>query len=283
MTVTRALCCVLTLSLLAIAAPDGRAQSEGAMPVGGRRAAGVPSDKMPAALRDVAFDQRLDEQIPLDIPFRDEQGRAVTLDRFFGRRPVVLALVYYECPMLCTQVLNGLVGSLDALAFDAGREYEVVIVSFDPRESPELAAAKRATYLERYARPGTEGGWHFLTGEQSSIRRLTDAVGFRYVFDKSLGQFAHPSGITVLTPQGRLARYFFGIEYAARDLRLAVVEASANRIGSPIDQVLLYCYHYDPATGRYGLMVMRLVRLGGLLTVVALAAFIVVMRRGERR
>jgi protein SCO1/2 len=185
--------------------------------------------------------------------------------------------------MLCTQVLNGLVGSLEALSFDAGREFDVVIVSFDPREGPEQAAAKRTTALTRYGRFGTEAGWHFLTGDEAGIRRLTEAVGFRYVFDESLGQFAHPSGVTVLTPQGRLARYFFGIEYAARDLRLAIVEASQNRIGSPIDQVLLYCYHYDPGTGRYGLMVMRLVRLGGVLTIVALAAFIVIMRRAERR
>jgi protein SCO1/2 len=283
MTATRAPGSLLTLSLLAFAAPAGFAQSGGTMPAGGRAPAGVPSDSMPAQLREVAFEQRLDQPIPLDVPFRDEQGRTVTLDRFFGRRPVVLALVYYECPMLCTQVLNGLVGSLEALAFDAGREYEVLIVSFDPREGPELAAAKRATYLERYGRAGTEGGWHFLTGEDSSIRRLTEAVGFRYVFDEAIGQFAHPSGITVLTPAGRPARYFFGIEYAARDLRLALVEASAGRIGSPIDQVLLYCYHYDPATGRYGLLVMRLVRAGGLLTVAALAALIVVMRRRERR
>jgi protein SCO1/2 len=260
-----------------------RLAAQPATPGGTRPSAGVPSDQMPEKLRDVAFDQRLDGQVPLDVPFRDETGAAVMLERFFGARPVVLALVYYECPMLCTQVLNGLVSSLGALAFDAGAEFEVVVVSFDPREGPSLASARRATSLERYARPGTEKGWHFLTGEEASIRRLTEAVGFRYVFDESLGQFAHPSGITVLTPQGRLARYFFGIEYAARDLRLAIVEASANRIGSPIDQVLLYCYHYDPATGRYGLMVMRLVRLGGLLTIVALAALIVVMRRGERR
>jgi protein SCO1/2 len=238
---------------------------------------------MPAALRDVAFDQRLNEQIPLDIAFRDENGQVVTLERFFGARPVLLALVYYQCPMLCTQVLNGLVGSLAALSFDVGDELEVVVVSFDPREGPELAAERRAAALERYGRPGTERGWHFLTGGDESIRRLTRAVGFRYVYDESLGQFAHPSGATVLTPQGRLARYFFGVEYAARDLRLAIVEASANRVGTPVDRLLLYCYHYDPATGRYGLMIMRLVRTAGIVTIVALAALIVVMRRGERR
>lgn len=247
-----------------------------------RAAPGVPAAQMPEVLREVAYEQRLDAQLPLDAPFRDESGRPVRLGDYFTGRPVVLALVYYDCPMLCTQVLNGLVASLRVLSFEAGREFDVVAVSFDPREKPELAAAKRRSYLERYGRSGVENGWHFLTGDEQAITRLTSAVGFRYVYDKETSQFAHPAGITVVTPAGRLARYFFGIEYAPRDLRFALVEASDGRIGSPVDQVLLYCYHYNPATGKYGLVTMRLVRLGGILTVLALGMFIVLMQRRER-
>ncbi len=277
---SRSLISLLTV-MLGAAGSLTSAQTTGAPVAGSRPSSGVPADQMPPVLRDVAFEQRLDQAVPRDTIFRDERGAQVRLGDYFGQRPVVLALVYYECPMLCTQVLNGLVGSLVSLSFDAGDEFEVVVVSFDPRETPELAARKKASYLERYGRPHTARGWHFLTGEEASIRALTEAVGFRYTFDGSLGQFAHASGITVLTPAGRLARYFFGIEYAPRDVRLALVEASHDRIGSAVDQLLLYCYHYDPATGRYGLLVMRLVRLGGVLTVLALAAFIVVLRRGD--
>jgi protein SCO1/2 len=234
-------------------------------------------------LKDAGLEQRLDEQVPLDTPFVDENGRDVTLAQYFGNRPVVLALVYYECPMLCTQVLNGLVGSLDALTFNAGREFDVVAISFDAGETPAMAAAKRAAYLKRYGRPGAEAGVHFLTGREEDIRRVTGAVGFRFKYDPAIDQFAHPAVITVLTPEGRVSRYLFGIEFAPVDLRLALVEAADHRIGSAIDQMLLFCYHYDPASGKYGFAITNIVRLGGLLTVVGLGTFIVMSLRRERR
>jgi protein SCO1/2 len=193
----------------------------------------------------------------------------------------VLTLVYYACPMLCTVTLNGLASALDLVSFDVGKQFEVVTVSFDPREGPELATAKKRAHLARYKRPGAERGWHFLTGEAASIERLTRAVGFRYVWDVETKQFAHPAGSVVLTPEGRVARYVFGVEYAPKDLRLALVEASANRIGSPVDQLLLYCYHYDPATGRYNAVVMNVMRLGGVVTILALGSFLLVMWRRE--
>jgi protein SCO1/2 len=261
------------------------AQAQSPAPAVGayRPAPGVPSAAMPPVLREVAFDQHLDAQVPADLAFRDEGGRIVRLGDYFGRRPLVLALVYYDCPMLCTQVLNGLVANLRMLSFDAGREFDVVTVSFDPREKPALAAAKKTAYIERYARPGASGGWHFLTGDAAEIKRLTEAVGFRYVYDEDTAQFAHPAGIMVLTSTGRISHYLFGIDFPARDLRLALITASENRIGSAVDQLLLYCYHYNPATGRYGLLTMRLVRLGGIVTVMAMAAMILMLRRRERR
>lgn len=242
-----------------------------------------PAGERPPILREVGIDQRLNQQVPLNLPFRDEEGRAVRLGDYFGRRPVILALVYYECPMLCTQVLNGLVGALGVLSFDAGREFDVVAVSFDPEEGAHLARAKKQTYLERYGRPGAERGWHFLTGGQPAITELTRAVGFRYVYDERLDQFAHGAAVTVLTPSGVIARYFYGIEYAPRDLRLGLVEASANRIGSAADQVLLLCYHYDPASGRYGFVALTLVRIGGVVTVAAFGVFLILERRRVRR
>jgi protein SCO1/2 len=234
-------------------------------------------------LREVGIDQKLDEPVPLDLEFSDEQGRTVQLGDYFGTRPVVLALVYYECPMLCTQVLNGLVGSLEAIAFNPAREFEVVVVSFDPGETPALAAASRQTALRRYGRPGTEAGWHFLTGRESSVRALTGAVGFRYAYDEAIDQYAHPAAITVLTGDGRVSKYLYGIEFAPRDLRLALVEAADGRIGTAIDQALLFCYHYDPESGTYGLVVMNLIRTGGVLTLVGLGAFILLALRRERR
>jgi protein SCO1/2 len=257
----------------------------GAVTPGYKQDPGLPASAVPKILREIGFDQNLGRSVPLDIPFVDEQGRAVRFGDYFdagGTRPVVLALVYFDCPMLCTTVLNSLTSSLKLLSLDPGKDFDIVVVSFDPREKPALAAAKKATYLARYKRPGTEAGWHFLTGAQPSIDRLTKAVGFRYVWDEGLKQFAHPTGITVLTPQGRLSRYLFGVEYGPRDLRFAIVDASAGKVGNPVDQVLLYCYHYDPETGRYGLVIMRMIRLAGAATVLALAAFIVVMVRRER-
>ncbi len=233
-------------------------------------------------LSQVGFDQRLNQQVPLDLMFRDETGQAVRLGNYFGERPVILSLVYYHCTTLCPLILDGLVKSLDGIPFDMGRQYTVLTVSIDPREGPGEAAAKRMQFLPRYGRPGAEGGWHFLTGEEPSIRQLTQALGFRYAYDAKTDDFAHPAGIVILTPQGKISRYFYGIDFSVRDLRLGLIDASAGRIGNLIDQVLLYCYHYDPATGKYGLIVMNLVRLLGLATVLILGGFITLMLRRER-
>lgn len=237
---------------------------------------------VPPALRGVGFDQKLDAQVPTDLEFRDETGRPVRLGDYFRDRPVILVLAYYRCPMLCNEVLNGLVRAMLDLTLDVGRDFDVLTVSFDAREKPELAAAKKKTYLERYGRPGAEAGWHFLTGEEESIRRLTEAVGFHFTYDERNDQFAHASGILVLTPQGKVSRYFFDIRYSPRDLRLGLVEASANRIGSPVDQILLYCFHYDPSVGRYGPTIMNLVRLLGLLTVLGIGLLVGTLWRKER-
>jgi protein SCO1/2 len=233
-------------------------------------------------LKDAGLDQKLGSQIPLGATFTDEQGHDVALGQYFGERPVILALLYYECPMLCTQVLNGLARSIRALSFTPGQEFDVVAVSFDPGETPAMAATRRAPYLER---SGDESGSgvHFLTGRQTAIDELTDAVGFRYAYDETIDNYAHPALITVLTPQGRVSSYLFGIEFAPRDLRLALVEAADRRIGSVIDTALLFCYHYDPESGTYGLAITNVIRLGGLLTVCALGAFILVNLRRERR
>ena len=234
-------------------------------------------------LREVGFDQRLDAQVPLELEFTDENGEVVELSRYFGSKPVVLLLVYYECPMLCTQVLNGFVSALRALSLDPGEDFEIVTVSIDPRDTPTLALRKRTRYVSEYGRAEAASAWHFLTGTESSIARLADAVGFRFRFDAESNQYAHASGFVTLTPQGRVSKYFYGVEYSPRDLRLALVESSAGRIGTLVDQVLLLCYHYDPTTGKYGVAIMTLVRVLGLLTVGALGGFIVVMLRRERR
>ncbi|MDX2154566.1 MAG: SCO family protein [Bryobacteraceae bacterium] len=232
---------------------------------------------MPPAAQGVSIEQRLDSQIDKSIPFRDETGKPVTLADYLGRRPAILALVYYECPMLCNMVLNGMMGSVKALDFQPGRDYHVVAVSINPKETPEQAAAKKRAYLRRYGREGSEHGWHFLTGDEPSIRKLADTVGFRYRWDEPTKQYVHASGIMVLTPEARLSRYLYGIEYAPRDVKYALMEASESRIGSPVDQLLLYCFHYDPMTGKYGLVIMNALRLGGLLTLSALAVFWMVM------
>jgi protein SCO1/2 len=244
--------------------------------------ASPPSSTMPQLLTEIGLDQQLDAQLPLDTPFRDETGRDVTLRRYFGKRPVVLTLVYYECPMLCTQVLNGLVSALGVMQFSVGQEFDIVTISFDPGETPELAAAKKAAYLERYNRPGAERGWHFLTGSAKSIAAVTKTVGFRYAYNESVDQYAHVSGFMVLTPDGRLSRYFYGIEYGPRDVRLALLEAGDRKIGSLADQMFLYCFHYDPKSARYSFAVMRVVRGAGLLTLAAMAVAVIIMRRRER-
>jgi len=243
----------------------------------------VRADEKPVALKDIGIDQRLDAQAPLDLPFRDELGRPVRLSDYFGKRPVILALVYYNCPMLCTQVLNGLVSSLRVISLDAGRDFDVVAVSFDARDKAADAASKKNAYVTRYHRPGGDAGWHFLTGDREAIATLARAVGFRFRYDPEHDQFAHASAIFVLTPGGRLSRYFYGIEYAPRDLRLALVESSAGKIGNPADQVLLYCFHYDPRTGKYGAVVLNIIRLAGVATVLVLAAAIFLMTRRHRR
>ena len=242
----------------------------------------VPNTR-PPVLNDIGIDQRLNQQLPLDLAFRDENGQNVTLQNYFGKKPVVLALIYYNCPMLCSLVLNGLIQSLNTLSFTVGKEFDVLVVSFDPRETPELAAGKKRSYLERYITKGTEAGWHFLTGEESSIKTLTQTVGFRYVYDAEKDLFAHASGVIVLTPEGKTSRYFYGVEYPPRDLRLGLVEASENKIGSPVDQLLLMCYHYDPKTGKYGAAVMSVVRLAGTITVIIIAAFIINTIRNDRK
>jgi len=249
---------------------------------GFKREAGVPSSQLPQALREIGFDQNLDQPVPLDTAFRDETGATVRLGDYFGTRPVVLVFAYYDCPMLCTLVINGLASALDLLSLEPGKDFEIVTVSFNPGDTPAMAAAKKAGYIQRYKRAGAARGWHFLTGDQPSIDRLTKAAGFRYAWDAATKQFAHPSGVVVLTPEGRLARYLFGIEYGPRDLRFALVEASAGHVGSPVDTLLLYCYHYDPMNGRYGLVIMQVTRLAGAATVLAIGSFIVVMLRREK-
>jgi protein SCO1/2 len=244
---------------------------------------GEPASTKPGLLSKIAIDQRLNQQIPLDLVFTDENGREVRLGEYFGKRPVILALVYYECPMLCTQVLNGLVTALSVMKFEPGKEFEVVAVSFNPREGPGLASQKKENYLKRYDRPHTAAGWHFLTGKEESIRKLTDAVGFRYEYDDQIKQYAHGAGIELLTPKGVLSRYFYGIEFSARDIRLGVIEASEERIGTAIDDMLLFCYHYDPATGKYGPAVLRMVRLGGVATVLVFLSFLAVNLRREHQ
>jgi protein SCO1/2 len=243
--------------------------------------ASAPKDNLPAPLRQVGIDQRLNNQVPLNLVFADENGQQVELGKYFGRKPVILSLVYYDCPMLCTQVLNGLAGSLKALKFDVGREFEVVTVSFDPREKPELARQKKDGYMARYGREGGGAGWHFLTGDEASIKALADAVGFRFAWDEETKQFAHASGIMILTPDGKVSRYFYGIEYAPRDMQLGLVEASNNKIGSPVDQILLYCFHYDPQTGKYGFAIMNAIRITGFATFFGLALLIIMMKRRE--
>jgi protein SCO1/2 len=233
-------------------------------------------------LKEIGINQKLGAQVPVDLPFTDESGQEVTLQRYFGK-PVILALVYYQCPSLCNMVLNAVLRSVKNLEISAGKEFEVVAVSFDPRETPRMAAAKKHTYLNEYNRPGAEQGWHFLTGPERSSKALAQSVGFRYVYDALTNQYAHGSAIMILTPAGRVTRYFYGINYPSRDVRLGLVEASSERIGTATDQVLLYCFHYDPSTGRYALVVMNVLRLSAIVTLGALSMFMIVMFRRDFR
>ena len=274
-------CLGATPALLAQVTPGPSSPLYGARP-----SAGNPSTGLPTALRDVRIEQKLNQQLPLDLVFHDEAGQTVKLGQYFGQKPVVIALVYYDCPMLCTQVLNGLITSFRVLPFQVGKEFDVVTISFDPRETPALAAQKKKLYVDYLPDKMEETaktGWHFLTGDAANIERITDAVGFRYHYDEATSQFAHASAIMVATPEGKLSRYFYGIDYPARDLRLGLIESSQNKIGSPVDQLLLYCYHYDPATGKYGAAIMRVMRIAGVLTLLAIVAMLFLLKPRNRQ
>ncbi len=268
----------LALLLMVVFAATAQAQPAAPSP-----AVPVTAPNPTGVLSDIGIDQKLNAQVPLDTTFRDETGKTIRLGDYFGQRPVILVLVYYSCPMLCTLALNGVLHSLQTISLSAGKDFEVVTVSFDPREKPELAGAKKNVYLTLYNRPTGWNGWHFLTGDEPSIRRLTSAVGFRYKWDAPSGQYAHATGIMVLTPEGKISRYFYGIQYPSTDLRLSLVEASSGKIGSPADEILLYCCRYDPATGRYGLVITRVLQLAGAATVLILGSFVVVMAIREKR
>ncbi|HKH49389.1 MAG TPA: SCO family protein [Thermoanaerobaculia bacterium] len=240
-----------------------------------------PASQMPGVLQQVRFDQRLGQQVRLDGVFRDEMGRQVRLGDYFGKRPVVLVLAYYHCPMLCDLVLSGVTGSLKALTLNPGQDFEVVVASIDPKETPELAADQRRQTLASYNRSGTQAGWHFLTGDQSAIDALTEDIGFQYVYDRDRDEYAHAAGITVLTPGGQVSRYIFGIDFPPRDVRLALLESGGGKIGSLVDQAMLYCFHYDPTLGRYSAAAMRLLRVAAALTLVGVVLMIVLLRRRE--
>jgi protein SCO1 len=273
---------VIALMVLVSLARVSLAQSDPGRSAGGGMARGGEiQNQRPSILSQVSIEQRLNEQLPLELSFRDETGKTVRLGDYFGSKPVIVSLVYYRCPMLCDQVLNGLTSALGVLKFDVGKEFNIVTVSIDPRETPEMAAKKKEVYLHRYQRPTAVQGWPYLTGDQASIDKLAKAVGFHYVYDEKTQQYAHASGVVVATPEGRLAQYYYGIEYSPKDLRLGLVEASQNRIGTLVDQLILYCYHYDPETGHYGAIAMRFMRLGGILTVLLLGGFVVTMLRRE--
>jgi protein SCO1/2 len=253
----------------------------------GDKQMGPANDKPPSILNKVGIAQRLNEQLPLAVTFTDDSGKQVQLASYFGKKSAILALVYYQCPMLCSEELNGLTSALQMVNFVPGKDFNVIVVSIDPTEGTELAAAKKRIYLRRYGHPETAVGWHFMTGTQDNIDALTKAVGFGYVRipgpDGKLTQFAHASAIQIVTPEGKLAQYYMGVEYSPKDLRLGLVEASANRIGSPVDNILTYCYHYDPQTNKHSLIVARVVQLGGLLTVFSLGGFMLVMFRRDAR
>jgi len=241
-----------------------------------------PANVRPPYLQNVGIEQKLDGQVPPDLAFVDDSGRPVKLGDYFGKKPLILNLVYYNCTMLCGEVLAGLSGAMRLVKFDVGNQFDVVTVSFDPRETPAMAAAKKADYVKRYGRPGAAAGWHFLTGSPESINALTKAVGFQYQYDAARNQYAHATAIMVLTPQGRISRYFYGVDFAPKDLRMGLVEASQDKIGNPIDQVLLYCYHYDPVTGKYGAVVSNMLKVGGGLTILLLGGMLLILFRLER-
>jgi protein SCO1/2 len=237
----------------------------------------------PTPLKNVTIEQRLNAQIPLDTTFRDEYGHSVQLSSYFGKRPVVLALIYYQCPMLCTQILNGITRAARVMTLEPGKDYDVVAISFDAREGPADASAKKAVYMKEIGQPQAPRAWHFLTGDVDNIKRVTDAVGFRYVWDAHTAQFAHASAVYILTPQGKISKYFYGVDYSARDLRFGLIEASSNKIGTPVDQILLFCYHFDPHSAKYTPVALGILRLAGAATLFMLGGFVVIMLRRESR
>jgi protein SCO1/2 len=241
-----------------------------------------PSNIRPPYLQNVGIEQHLDGQVPPDLAFVDDTGRAVKLGDYFGKKPLVLHLVYYNCTMLCGEALSGLTAAMKMVKFDVGNEFDVVTVSFNPQETPAIAAEKKKDYLKRYGRPGAAAGWHFLTGPAESINALTKAVGFQYQYDPKINQYAHTTAIMVLTPQGRISRYFYGVDYPPKDLRMGLVEASQGKIGNAVDQVLLYCYHYNPETGKYGAIVSNILRLGAAVTILILGGLLFILFRLEK-
>ena len=240
-----------------------------------------PANVRPPGLKNVGIQQNLNQQIPPDLAFRDETGATVKLANYFHRRPMILNLVYYKCPMLCSEVLAGVASALKPMKLDIGKDFDVLTISFDPHETPQDATSSKAEYLKRYGRPGAEKGWHFLTGPQDSIDALTKAAGFQYEYNQQTGQFAHSTAILVLTPEGKIAQYYYGVEFPSKDLRLALVQASQNKIGNVVDQILLYCYHYDPNAGKYGMIISRVLRLAGIATMLILGGFMIFMFRRD--
>ncbi len=264
--------CSIALGMLLLTAPAwGQAMTQGIL--------SPPANVRPPGLINVGIEQRLNQQVPLDLAFRDETGKSVHLSDYFGQRPVILNLVYYKCPMLCSEVMSGLTRSLKVIKFDAGNQFSVLSVSFNPNETPQLAAAAKANYMQRYGRPQDADGWHFLTGSQESITGLTKAVGFQYQYDAKTDQYAHATAIMVLTPDGRVSQYYYGIEYSPKDLRLGLIQASNRKIGTIVDEVFLYCYHYDPATGKYGAVISRILKLSGLATILLIGGMVLILFR----
>jgi protein SCO1/2 len=274
--------CMLHFAFCVFAAPAAAQQQPG-MPGSMGHQTGIVASNVPPQFKEVTFAQRLNERLPLDAMLRDESGRTVALGDYFGDKPVLLSFVYYSCPMLCSQTMNGISSALKVVPFTPGKEFDVVLVSFDPRDTPEAANAKKQAHMAHWNVRETAGGWHFLTGDEATIRRITSAAGFTYTWDEKTGQYAHVSGVLTATPDGRLSRYFYGVEYSPKELRMALVESGEGRIGSAVEELLLYCFQYDPASGRYGFVVMNLVRLGGIATLVLVAGFVIVMRRRESR
>lgn len=260
---------LLACMLVGLACPRAHADSQ---PVAARR-----------IVQEIGLDQHLNAQVPLDLEFRDEHGAPVTVGNYVTDKPVILTLVYFRCPMLCTQVLNGLLESSQAISQTLGQDYHIVSVSIDPRETPAMAAAKKKRYVDSYYRPGADSGWHFLTGEQAAIDRLAETVGFRYVYDPKSDQYAHASGIIILTPDGRISRYYYGIDFVPDDLKSGLIDSSRKKIGTPIEQFLLLCFHYDPATGQYGFLIGNAIRIAGVLTVLVLGSFLWLMYRREKQ